>query len=415
MPHSPPSKQCELCLSQIRKIHQYCFVQSPIRSVSKVSCPSRRDLLRTMLACSMPGISVAEPPQATPTPLLLWNESYLRWVRQQAPPPCLTARGLAILHLALWRAASTSVNPASAIQNAAHEVCSSLFPGADMTGLTAGMARDPRARALARVVLDSRAADGSSTTIHYAPKEEPGQWRRTPLAMRPPELPHWGKVTPFLLKSAGQFRPPPPPDIAGKTFAEDLAEVRDLGGKVSIKRTAAETETAQFWSDFSYTTSPPGHWNDIARQLAARLSLKQSARLLALLNLALADAAIACWECKYHYNFWRPVTVLNRDAAAKWEPLLATPPHPEYVSGHSTFSGAAVAVLQSFFGTDRLTFTATSDTVQGVTRRFNSLKACADEISRSRTLGGIHFPTACREGLVLGRKVGEWTVRVFGK
>ena len=203
------------------------------------------------------------------------------------------------------------------------------------------------------------------------------------------------------------------PDIAGEAFAKDLAEVRDLGGKDSAKRTAAETETAKFWSDFSYTTSPPGHWNDIARQLAARLSLTESARLFALFNLAMADAGIATWEGKYHYNFWRPVTALNRDPAAKWEPLLATPPHPEYVSGHSAFSGAAAAVLESCFGTDALSFTAASDTVPNVSRRYRSLKACAAEISRSRVLGGIHFPSACREGLTLGRKVGEWCQREF--
>ena len=182
---------------------------------------------------------------------------------------------------------------------------------------------------------------------------------------------------------------------------------------MSSKRSAEEALTAQFWSDFSYTTSPPGHWNDIARQLAVRLDLRETVRLFALLNLALADAGIACWNCKYDYNFWRPVTAINQDPASKWEPLLATPPHPEYVSGHSAFSGAAVAVLQHFFGTDKLTFSATSDTVKDAVRRYTSLQACADEISRSRVFGGIHFPSACREGLTLGKKVGAWAAKAF--
>jgi len=356
-------------------------------------------------------------PDQTPNPVLLWNEAFLRWVRAQTPPPALTARNLAILHLALWRAVSKSKAPGipAALHTVAREVCTALFPThlADIARLSDGVAMSGSAAAAAREVMAARAADGSSTTIHYVPKDAPGQWRRTPPAMRPPELPHWGKVTPFLLKTADQFRPPPSPDISSEAFAKDLAEVRDRGGKASTQRTPEETQTAHFWSDFSYTTSPPGHWNDIARQLAARLSLRESARLFALLNLAMADAGIACWDCKYHGNFWRPVTAVRHAGNKDWQPLLNTPPHPEYVSGHSTFSGAAVAVLQHFFGTDRLTFTAASDTVKNVTRRYTSLQSCADEISRSRVLGGIHFPAACREGLTLGGKAGAWAVKSF--
>ncbi len=381
--------------------------------------PRRRILAAAVMLAA--GRRASASPDEKRDPVLQWNAGFLRWVRAQTPPPALTARNLAMLHLALWRTASLA-KPASlsaALHAAAHEICSALFPShqAEMTRLSASAALSgsdaDAARRVAREVMKSRAADGSSTTIHYVPKDAPGQWRRTPPARRPPELPHWGEVTPFLLKSAGQFRPPPPPDISSATFAQDLAEVREFGGKDSAKRTAQETQTAHFWSDFSYTTSPPGHWNDIARQLAARLSVKESARLFALLNLAMADAGIACWECKYHCNFWRPVTALHHAGERDWQPLLTNPPHPEYVSGHSAFSGAAVAVLQHFFGTDKLNFTADSDSVKNVTRRYSSLQACADEIGRSRVLGGIHFPSACREGLTLGRSVGEWAVQTF--
>jgi hypothetical protein len=397
------------------------FVKVPGMLPSPASLPiSRRCLLAAAMIIGT-GRRLSAATDEESNPLLQWNEGFLRWVRAQSPPPALTARNLAMLHLALWRTASktkaSGLSPA--LHTAAHEVCATLFPShqAEMTRLSAaagasGSAAEA-ARRIAREVMDSRAADGSSTTVHYVPKEAPGQWRRTPPAMRPPELPHWGKVTPILLKSADQFRPTAPPDISSEAFARELDTVRELGGKVSAKRTTAETETAHFWSDFSYTTSPPGHWNDIARQLAARLRVKESARLFALLNLAMADAGIACWDCKYHYNYWRPVTALRHAGEKDWLPLLNTPPHPDYVSGHSAFSGAAVAVLHHFFGTDKLTFTADSDTVKNVTRCYTGIQACADEISRSRVLGGIHLSSACREGLALGRKVGEWTVVNF--
>lgn len=161
---------------------------------------------------------------------------------------------------------------------------------------------------------------------------------RTALAPAPPFTTCPKKIP----VSGAALRPPPPPDVAGAPFAKDIKEVRLPGGRDSTKRIATETESAKFWSDFSYTISPPGRWNDTARQLATRLSLTESARLLALLNPALADAGIACWECKDHYNFRRPVTAIQVGGDKACQPLLDTPPHPEHVSGHSAFSGAAI-------------------------------------------------------------------------
>lgn len=383
-----------------------------------LTCPTLRQTRRRFLwgSALCAGELAVAAGRSVPNPVLLWNEAFQRWVREQTPPPCLTSRNLALLHLALWRVVESKPKDLStALHHAASEVCSSLFPtqSAEIDQLLPVREGGQGAREIARRVLDSRAGDGSSTTVHYVPRSDPGQWRRTPPTNRPPELPHWRNVTPFLLKSADQFRPPVPPSLIGDDFARDLEEVQRLGGKISAQRTNFETESAHFWSDFSYTTSPPGHWNDIARQLAARLDLRESARLFAQLNLALADTAIATWDCKYHYNFWRPVTAVQASGAKDWLPVLNTPPHPEYVSGHSAFSGAAVAVLTSFFGSDKLRFTASSDTVKEKRREYRSPQACAVEISQSRVFGGIHFPTSCREGLVLGRKVGEWTVKEF--
>ncbi|MFZ4763510.1 MAG: vanadium-dependent haloperoxidase [Roseimicrobium sp.] len=202
--------------------------------------------------------------------------------------------------------------------------------------------------------------------------------------------------------------------------------MKELGGKSSVKRTAEQTLIARFWADFSYTTSPAGHWNDIARSvsLAHKLRLAESARLFAILNVALADTCIAVWATKYHYNFWRPVTAITRadedgNAATLtgkgWEPLLASPPHPEYVSGHSAISGAGAMILGKWFGAEGLYFEVESDDVKDVKRAFTSFRKCAEEIARSRVYGGIHFSSAGREGLEMGGKVAEAVWRSFDR
>ena len=368
--------------------------------------------------------------------VLDWNAAFIESVEKQTPPPVLTARNLAILHLSMDAVIVRSKGGAAAWSavGAGHEVCLAIFPSGKsafdaLLEKEMGRARlsaEERqwleaGRQEARRVLALRANDGSATTVPYVPAEKPGEWRRTAPANRPPEMPHWGKVNPFALQRADQFRPPPPPALGSAAYARDVEAVQRLGAAKSTERTAEQTLAARFWSDFSYTPGPPGHWNEIARRLAAerRLSLKQSARLFARLNTAMADAGIACWDCKYHCNFWRPLTAIHRAgedgneatvADAAWESLLPAPPHPEYVSGHASFSGAAAEVLGDFFGSDRVNFTVTSVSVPGVERGYNSFRACAGEIASSRVWGGIHFPSAGSEGLAMGRKIGRWTV-----
>src|SRR5262249_27773452 len=159
---------------------------------------------------------------------------------------------------------------------------------------------------------------------------------------------------------------------------------------------------AWFWDDGAGTCTPPGHWNQIARvvAMAKQNSMADNARLFALLNIALADAAIVCWDTKFHYKVWRPVHAIRladeddsqditRDA--KWRSLLTTPPFPSYTSGHSTFSGAGAAILARFFGTDEIKFSIGSDGYPGMKRSFKSFSACAAEAGRSRIYGGIHY------------------------
>jgi hypothetical protein len=208
-------------------------------------------------------------------------------------------------------------------------------------------------------------------------------------------------------------------------YAEDWETVRRWGGAESVERSAEQGEIARFWSDFSYTVTPPGHWHEIAATLVDRRgwSLLEEARMFALLGLAQADTGIAVWEAKYRYNFWRPVTAIQRadedgnpatQLDATWLPLLATPSFPEHVSGHSAFSGASAAVLEAVMGTDAVgPFSATSDTLPGVRRTFGSVRQCADEIGLSRIYGGIHFPSANREGKAAGRRIGEFVSANF--
>jgi membrane-associated phospholipid phosphatase len=150
--------------------------------------------------------------------------------------------------------------------------------------------------------------------------------------------------------------------------------------------------------------------------------LVESARFFALLNVTMADTCISIWDSKYHYNYWRPVTAIQRadedgndatEADKTWEPLLRTPPHPEYVSGHSGISGAAATVMEHHFGKENISFEASSDDVKDTKRRFTSFHTCAEEIAQSRIYGGIHFPAAGKHGLQLGRLIAAYALEHF--
>lgn len=375
-----------------------------------------------------------------------WNEALLRAVLAETSSPCLASRNLAILHIAIFDAVNAAtrthqpycfagraegeVSAPAAAAAAAHRACVALYPSrrADFDLLlTNSLARvsDESVRTnsvrlgqqAGQAILELRRDDGASTEIPYVPNDTPGHWRRTPPAYRPPELPQWRLVRPFAMTNAAQFRAPPPPELNSVRYAEDVNELKRIGGRDSTERTPEQARIARFWSDFSYTVTPPGHWNRIAQDIARdrKLSLEANARLFALLNIAMADATIACWDAKYAYDFWRPVTAIQQAANdgnpatapdTKWLPLLPTPPHPEYPSGHSAFSGAAASVLADVVGADKVSFTVGCDALPGVTRSYGSLWVCAQEIGRSRIYAGIHFPSACENGLQSGRQVG---------
>lgn len=380
--------------------------------------------------------------------VLDWNSVMIEAIRTDNSGPTLSSRNLAILHTALYDAVNSIASghqpfrfqlyPAhltsteAAVSGAGHAVMSALYPSAAPRAdelLERFLAAPPRdaaltnglvlGREIARLMLKWRESDGANTEVPYIPSELPGQWQRTPPFYRPPVAPHWRNVDLFGLPEIEKFLPEPPPNLESAEYATAWKEVKVLGSKTSHSRSAEQAEIAVFWSDFSYTSMPPGHWHIIAESIAREQNndLVETARLFALLSIAQADTAIVCWEAKYRWNLWRPVTAVQRadqdgnpdtDADTTWDHFLGAPPFPSYPSGHSAFSKASAQVLTQFYGTDVISFTATSDSMPDVTRTFQSLAACADEIGMSRIYGGIHFGFDNIQGKESGRKIGEY-------
>lgn len=373
-----------------------------------------------------------------------WNDVLLDAVRVARTAPPYAARNMAMVHVAVDDAVDAALakrgkgqaNTAleAAVARAAFDVLLSIYPdqrAALRAALNETLAAIPdgpgenrglaAGRAAAHRILADRRHDGADELVTYVPPTGPGMWQPTPPGLAPAVLPNWPAVTPFALKTADQFRPAPPPPITSVEYAADFNEVKSLGAKDSTTRTPEQTQIALFWADGAGTATPPGHWNEIAQHLALDQgnTLAENAQMFRLLNVALADAGIASWDAKYAYHCLRPITAIHNAAAdgndlteadVNWTPLIATPPFPSYVSGHSTFSAAAATVLAGFFGTDQVTFTTTSEGLPGVTRTFTSLSAAAAEAGQSRIYGGIHFQFDNTDGLALGRAVGEYVL-----
>ncbi len=384
-------------------------------------------------------------------PILVWNDIALRAVQLDVSDPPVATRALAMVSLAQYdalaaiegtaaylvqRTVSGPVSAAAATAAAAHRVLSRIYPAQqavfddalsnDLAAIDDGAAKDSGIAlglAIADAILALRANDGSEDFVSYDGSTELGKWRPTGPAFDVADVPHWASVEPFALSSPGQFRPVAPPALDSAAYAAAVEEVKRLGSATSTQRTADQTQIALFWADGKGSFTPPGHWNQIASEVARSRgsSLTDNARLFAQLNVALADTAIACWDAKYTYGLWRPETAIqNADldgnagttVDAAWRPLLLTPPHPEYVSGHSSFSRAAATVLASHFGDDT-TFSTTSATLPGVTRTFSSFTEAAGEAGRSRIYGGIHYEFTNQAGQVLGAQVANAVLARF--
>ena len=371
-----------------------------------------------------------------------WNNAALDAIRAGNTNPPIASRSLVILHVSVYdavngiarthepylvqSAVSASASRQAAASAAAHQALVNLFPArtsvfdalhaAILATIPNGQQKSTGiawGEFVANQILAARANDGSTAVVPPPGGSGPGVWIPTPPAFLPYLLPQWGFVVPFGMSSSSQFRPPGPPSLDSQQYAADYEEVKELGALVGSTRTAEQTEIALFWADGAGTETPPGHWNSIAQIISGERgnTLEENARLFALLNIAMADAAICAWDAKYEFHFWRPVTAIAFvEPELHWMSFIVTPPFPDYVSGHSTFSATAATVLALFYGTEDLPFTIGSDFLPGVYRSFSTCFDAAEEAAVSRIYGGIHFRSASEDGLEAGISIGGWTV-----
>jgi hypothetical protein len=403
--------------------------------------------------------------------------------------PARTSRAFAIVHIAIFDAVNaiaggyqryTGLDPAwpdtsteAAVAQAAHDTLAAMFPSQtarfddllaeDLSVIPADAARqngiDLGQRAAA-AILALRAGDGSDRPeprigIDFMTSNRPGKWRQDPISQNPLALgAHWAEVRPLVLSYPSQFRVNPPPALTSVAYTLAFNEVKAVGGDgvtTLTVRTPDQTMAGIYWG-YDGTPglgTPPRLFNQIAVQIAGQMGsdVVTLARLLALVNVALADAAIACWESKYYFQFWRPIAGIRESdwgtgptgagdgnlatlGDRYFTPLGApasnlrgpnfTPPFPSYPSGHATFGGALFQILRHVYGTDSIAFTFVSDEFNGMTRdnhgmvrprmarRFSSLSQAEEENGQSRIYLGIHWAFDKTAAIAQGRFVADY-------
>jgi hypothetical protein len=406
-------------------------------------------LLMTLTLGSRPPVARAVPPSATEA-IISWNVVAQRAaikVAGQAQTQSMISIGFAqaavydavVAIMGGYQPYVTSIAPRpgasapAAVAAAAYDVLLHYFPAqaaaleADYTAALAaipeGAAKDEGVavgRAAAAGLIAKRAGDGLNADIGFTmPAPAPGVWQ-LPAGVSP-QTPWVSQLRPFTFDRPNQFRPAPPPDLAGDDWAEQYAEVQAMGRSDSSSRTAAQTEIARFWS-----TNAVAQYNLAFKELAEGRGMDtvETARLFAMGNLVGADALIACFDAKYHYLFWRPQFAIpqgesdgNATTAGDtgWKPLLATPNHPEYPAAHGCLTAAEAEVFAAALGTNRIEIDLTSS-VTGLaqpTRHYARAIELTQEIVDARVWGGVHYRGSVEAGLVVGRKVAHWPLKRF--
>ena len=412
----------------------------------------------------VPGVSGADaPPAAAASPtaddtavLNQWNALAQAEALLIRPTAHGESRGIAMVQGAVYDAVNAihrgyqpylldvealDIDPqasySAAIATAAHHVLVTLVAASRVAALDTAYAAtlapiDEVARdagvaagvAAAAAMIEARQGDGYLAAFDFSPHigTGPGQW--DPTALDPDA---WvGDLRPFLIDSPDQFRSRGPDPLQSGAYARDFNEVKLFGALGSTVRTADQTTAAIFWQ------FPPAIlWNRLVQDLSAAhgLDAVDEARLFAMVNLAAADGAISCWNDKYYWNFWRPVTAIRKagtdgnrhtEADPTWVPLfdattpvmgapLGNPPFPDHPSGHGCLSGAVLNTMRSFFGTDRVSFDIHSGRFPGAPRHFDRFSQALDEIVDARVWGGIHFRNADEQGAAIGKRVASWT------
>jgi hypothetical protein len=392
------------------------------------------------------------PPASSNKVILEWNEAAFEAMGGVSyQHSLLAARVNAMVHLAMHDALNAikptyeqyaykktvgSADAVTAAAKAAHTVLTASFPGKKSmldSMLSKSLANVPEGTAkykgievgteAGNAMLAARAGDGGDADpiALIPPSTVPGVYNVVP-PFNFVFAPHWKTMRLFGLERHDQFRSVPPPALSSTTYKVGFNEVKDVGVKNSKTRTADQTAFAKYWYEFSEIG-----WNRVARTVAANrnLGLMETARLFALLDMAVADSYTAGWDSKFHYNFWRPYTAIR--AAANdlndetlpdntWESLEVAPPVQDYPSTHSALGNAAAKVLAAVFG-NATPFTMTSFTAvpAGYSRSFTSFSQAADENAASRVMAGIHFRFSCEAGQKLGDDVGNYMVQKYLK
>ena len=404
--------------------------------------------------------TLVAPATANADVVTSWDRTMVAALDTSGTPPPPAMRAAAIVQASVFDAvngiarrytpvhvppaAPPGASRAAAAAGAAHEALVALFPTQQATfdqrlaetlaqisdddgggqSIASGLAWG---KTVADQILAWRATDGFTAVLPpYVPVATAGRWQPAPPGFAGPLFRQFATMTPWALSSPSQFLPAGPPPLSSARYAQDFNEVKALGSSTSTLRTAYQTETARFWNG----DTPAAIWNRVADDLAERhdASLLANARVLALMNIALADGVIAIWNAKNTFDTWRPITAIqqagtdgNPDTTADsaWAPLIPTPAFQEYPAGHPGVSNAGASVLAHFYGNDT-TFTATSFGLPGVEHSFTSFSSALAEVENARVWGGIHFRFACDTAVGMGAAVAEYVtdtqlLRIHGR
>lgn len=412
-----------------------------MRTMSCRSLPACIALVGALLAGSTRGEEMRSSDslrRVDPAMVLLWSsEATNTIVTVGGTFACRAAVYKGIVHSAVYDAvagieggyepytkhttAPAGASADAAVAQAAHDVLAAQFPAqrARLDGLlVTSLALVPDGasensgrefgKAVAQDILALRANDNLESDPPYTPLVGPGAWVPAPN----PIGVGLGLTRPLALLSPAQFRPNGPPSLDSRQYATDLAEVRQIGAVSTATRTAGQTDAGLFYVEHAV----PQFTRALGRlAIEKRLTRLQTARMLALTAIASGDACIACFEAKYHYSFWRPITAIRNAAASPdsaWSPLIATPNHPSYPSAHGCFTAGVTESLAGFFRRDEVSFSVDS-TSSGTTHSFRRFSALLKEVENARVWGGIHFRSDDEDGAAIGRKVANWIQQNF--
>ncbi|HYY38268.1 MAG TPA: hypothetical protein VE801_11065 [Xanthobacteraceae bacterium] len=373
-----------------------------------------------------------------------WDEKAVAFIQPRMAPP-VAYRAIAIMHIAMFDAVN-SIEPLyrpyyarlPVMGEISKEAAAAAAAGAVLMKLLPDVAADIQAslqnylsaipdsaaksdgiklgEAVATKTLEARANDGSSVADAYRPVTTPGVYIPTALTVAP----QWPDVMPFAMTSGSQFRPKPPVALESEQWAKDYNEIKELGAKNSSKRSVRQTEDARFWLLTGPLSTHPLH-----RQIANRKEMPviDSARFMAVITAAEADAMVAVLDAKYKYAFWRPITAIRNgdidgnaatEREATWQPIDNTPMHPEYPCAHCIVSSAVASAIEAMLGTaDIPEVVMTSPTAPGVTHRWTNLNAYADEVAAARIAAGFHYRFSTVVGQDMGRQIGIHTVKTI--